>query len=483
MTVDNRTPEFQPNSPPLPSAKRARLERLFAAGQQKATGLNPNYDYAAELFGQCVLGDPGNDVYVKTFIENLQKKYANNRSGATLSKLKELGAKNAVKKALESQNWAELYKNAIKVLMVNPWDINTLTALAQASKKLGHLECEMFYLKTALTTNSKDPTVNRLCAIAAAERQLLDQAIYCWHRVEEAYPNDEEAKRAISILQTVRMEKGGFSVATPEKEADRKAAVYAKSVDAELTAEKKLLDQIAKDPKQLKLYEELAQYYINEDQFDKAEDILSRAFDVSDGDADVLDKWEDIQLMHYRYSILHAKDIGKKKALQAEYYKKELEYYKRKCERFPGDLFFRYELGIRYMLNKQFNDAIRELQSSRNDPRRKGVCFLALGQCFQSIHQYRLALDHYEKAISELSEREIDNKKEAFRLAGRLALSLADLDRAEKHLSSLAALDFTYKETSALLDKLAEMRKNQNVKEKQPKPTPPPTVEDSSGRG
>ena len=58
----------------------------------------------------------------------------------------------------------------------------------------------------------------------------------------------------------------------------------------ELTVEKKLLNEIAKDPKQLPLYFELSQHYLSEDRFDKAEEILAQAFEVSDGDPDVLRK-------------------------------------------------------------------------------------------------------------------------------------------------------------------------------------------------
>ena len=77
---------------PLTPAKRSRLDRLYEAAQKKASGLKPNYDYAAELLAQCVIGNPGNDVFVKTYIENLQKKYNNNRTGASLAQLRERGA-------------------------------------------------------------------------------------------------------------------------------------------------------------------------------------------------------------------------------------------------------------------------------------------------------------------------------------------------------------------------------------------------------
>jgi hypothetical protein len=48
------------------------------------------------------------------------------------------------------------------------------------------------------------------------------------------------------------------------------------------------------------------------------------------------------------------------------------------------------------------------------------------------------------------------------------------VNKAEKHLSLLAAIDFTYKDVSALLDKLTEMRKNRPSEGGSPTPEPPP---------
>jgi tetratricopeptide (TPR) repeat protein len=441
-------------------ATRSRLEKFFEHAKAKASGLNPNYDYAAELCAQCVLGDPGNEVYAKTYIEDLQKKYNNNRTGAPLANFKERAARNAMKKALNDQQWDEAIKNAVKVLAVNPWDVTALTAMAVAARKSAYLECEMYYLKSALMVDPKDPAVNRLCAIAATERRLIDQAIHCWRRVEEADSHDDEAKRAIAILQTERMKRGGFSVEDGEIKHANVHDTTAEYREDEMTAERKLLDDIAQSPKHLHLYFELSQLYLSENRYEKADEILAQAFEASNGDPDVREKWEDVQLRGFRYKMLNTADPATKKELQQEYYHKELDFFRKRCERYPSNLFYRYDLGICYMRTKQYNEAIRELQISRNDPRRKGISLLTLGKCFQLIQQNRLALNHYEMAVEEIPDRDMDNKKEALRLAGKMALTLGEVDVAEKHLSVLAARDFAYKDVAALLDKLTEMRKN-----------------------
>ena len=141
-------------------------------------------------------------------------------------------------------------------------------------------------------------------------------------------------------------------------------------------------------------------------------------------------------------------------------FEKDLDVYKNRVERYPNNLSFKYELGYRYLITKRYPEAIRELQVAKNEPRKKGVCMLALGQCFQHIKQYDLAMNHFELAIQEIPDREAENKKRALYSAGRLALALKNVEMAGKYLTTLASLDFTYKDVSALLDKIAKLRDN-----------------------
>ena len=122
------------------------------------------YDYAADLFGQCVWGDPGNRAYVQSFLAGLQKKYANNRKGSSMARFQGFGLRSAIKKAVAQNDWEEVIKNGLAVLKVNPWDIPALMGMATAAEKLAtmilgeYIDCQWLYLKTAAETNAKDPT-------------------------------------------------------------------------------------------------------------------------------------------------------------------------------------------------------------------------------------------------------------------------------------------------------------------------------------
>ena len=297
------------------------------------------------------------------------------------------------------------------------------------------------------------------------DRMLYNQAIACWHRVEELLPNDEEAKRAVSVIMEKKVRaSSGFDeegVQTKVHGKDQSQA-YAE------TAERKLQHKIQAEPENVENYLELAQQYLATDRFGDAEEILAKAYEVSDGNIDIREKWEDAQLRHLRQRISLTKEPTAKAKLQREYYEKDLVVCKNRVERYPGNLAFKFDLGYRYLLTERYHEAIRELQVAKNDPRRRGVTMLALGQCFQKIKQFPLAMRHYELAVKEIPDRDGDNKKRALYLAGRLALSqhLNDVEAAEKHLNVLASLDFTYKDVSALLDKVRHLRENPDSREK-----------------
>jgi tetratricopeptide (TPR) repeat protein len=460
MASDERPPENgKPGREPLPPGKRRRLEKVFEVASKKAAGstTSHDFDYVSELISQCVLGDPSNAAYVKAFVENLQKKYGDNRKGAPLAHFKELGARSALKKAVAQEQWDEVIQQGVKILAVNPWDMHALLGMAKAANKSGDRDCELVYLESALKGSPNDGNCNRLYAVAMTDRGLIDQAITFWHRVEKARPNDDEPKRAIASL-TVQKQRSSGKYDEDEEDSRRSKAKTAQQ--QELSQEQQLQRKIRNEPDKMSNYLDLAHFYLNDDRFAEAEKLLAKAYELSNGDQDIREKWEDAQIRTLRQKIGHAKDPETKKKLVGEHLKKELLFYKARVERYPNNLLFKYEFGYRLMKAKRYNDAIRELQTAKNDPRRRGMCMFVLGQCFQQIRQFPLAKRHYEAAVQEIPDHDAENKKKALYLLGYLTLKLGDLDAAEKHLSALAALDFTYKDVAQLLDKIAKLREN-----------------------
>ena len=144
--------------------------------------------------------------------------------------------------------------------------------------------------------------------------------------------------------------------------------------------------------------------------------------------------------------------------LRAGFLRQEIEVFSARCTRYPENPAPRFELAMRLKAAGNFTEAIKAFQEVLQDSRRKGVVALELGECFQKIKQYQLAMQNYAVAVEALTEREADQRKRALYRAGVLASGLEDLDAARKYLSMLAGLDFGYRDVAQRLDKLGSVK-------------------------
>lgn len=463
---------------------RRRLQQCFEHGSRSAA--KGDFNYATDMFSVCVRDDPGNPIYVKQFLDNLIKKYKDNKKGAGFtSRPKAAAHKGVIKKAQYSKDWDAVRKAAIEMLKINPWDISTLVAIAESCDAQNLDEAGLVYLKQALDVNPKDAEVNRVCGRTLARLGHFDQAIACWHRVEQAKPGDDEAQRAIGELAIEKtISKGGYEEAESSKQVKvDKAAAGDDSGDervSRLSPVEQLEKQISKSPENVDLYVELAELHTREEHHDKAEEVLKRALEASGGDVMVRERLEDSQVRRAKQQVgIAEKKAAKENTDEAkELVKKmrrqlntlELGVYNTRSERYPNNLGLKYEIGVRLKLAGKYPEAIKQLQAAVGDTQRKAAVHMELGECFQSIKQYKLAMDNYEKALESTSQRDVEARKLALYRAGKLSLGLAQkyaasdasdaktkLARAEDLLNELAGLEFGYKDVPQLLDKIAKI--------------------------
>jgi tetratricopeptide (TPR) repeat protein len=144
--------------------------------------------------------------------------------------------------------------------------------------------------------------------------------------------------------------------------------------------------------------------------------------------------------------------------LRSSQIRQEIEVYRSRSDRYPENVTWRYELALRLKADGNYDGAIKEFQAVLQDDRRKGAVALELGECFQKIKQYQLAFQSYQTAVDALTDREADLRKRALYRAGVLAMGLKDVDSAQKYLSTLAGIDFGYRDVADRLDKLKTVK-------------------------
>ncbi len=467
-------------------ALRRRLQQCYEHGVKLASADKCDHDYVNAMFAECVAHDPGNLVYVEAFLDNLQKKYNNNKRGARFK----FGGKGAFKKAVSKKDWREVLRLGPDVLKSNPWDVPALRSMAQACEELGLNEVELRYLKNALDANPKNVEVNRHCGRSLARMGQFDQAIACWHRVEELRKGDKEAAKMISDLSVEKArEQAGMGPSRPigasraksaaaKRAAEASAAPEATEEAAEsqtpaarreipLTRRQQLERAIADNPESVENYLELAELFADEDRHGDAERTLTKALEASGGDLKVRERLEDAQVARARHQLAIAeKRAGVEKTddanalaerLRDDLNRREIELLAARSQRYPDDLRLCYELGLRLKRAGNYAEAVRQLQEARKVADLKAVATVEMGECLQHLKQFAKAMQYYTRA-AELADNEPDCKRLALYRAGVLATGLRELDVAERHLRELEAIDPDYKDLPARLDKLQTIR-------------------------
>ncbi|MCA9168431.1 MAG: tetratricopeptide repeat protein, partial [Planctomycetales bacterium] len=299
---------------------RQRLQRCFLRGKEVLRQEKPDRDYAHTMFVECVLNDPGNLEYVEALLENLQKKYKNNKRGA---RLRGFGGRGGFKKAIQAEDWDEVFRLGLDLLRTNPWDVPTLCALAEACATNHYNEVELRYLKNALDVNPKDLGVNRHCAESLARMGQFDQAIGCWHRIGELDKGNQEARRKMSELTMAKQRglpgleptssgakpksgSGAQRTAAPARPSTAGNAGKPEAAPAAPTAQPtpvaevsapvpepepaepqptlaELERAVATDVANLELYQQLSDAYAAEGRYRDAFQTLKRALDASGG--------------------------------------------------------------------------------------------------------------------------------------------------------------------------------------------------------
>jgi tetratricopeptide (TPR) repeat protein len=459
--------------------QRKRLAKIFEAASKQDS--LEKYDYATDLYSQCVHGDPGNYEYLRCFIALLHKRYVSAKKLGPMAAFKGRAEKAALKKAVAQCNWDEALQQGVDALVANPWDAPTLTQMATACgaifKEEGladkgnfgtYGDCELYYLKCAFDTFPREkPDIETCIQLAEAlkRRARYLEAITFWHKVEVARPDDELPKREIATL-TVMLHQSRDTAGDDGNRKSISSNTAAKT--EEVSHEERIAQRIKRNPNDVAAYDELSNLFLNADKFDKALEVLNQKLTVTNNDVQVQEAIEDVHLKALRSKWIaadgRAKKSGKEadakevQAIRAELVEKELQTYRNRCARYPNNLAFRFELGRRYQLNGNIPEAIKELQVAKSDPRKRGVCMLYLGDCFYQIKQYALAMTHYEHAITDIPDRDQDNKKKALFKAGYLALKMKDLVKADKFLSTLASMDWQYPKISEALEHLRRMK-------------------------
>jgi tetratricopeptide (TPR) repeat protein len=469
--------DSSPMRPLTAEQRRAAAGQFERANQVLRKG---DYNYGVQLLLTCCRLDPGNVVYRQTLRQAQRARHGNNLHGSRLALVTTAGTRLRLRRALLTSDYLKALELAEQILVKNPWDAGILMIMADAFDQLGQLDLAVWHQELARQAKPKSMKVNRALARLYEKRGNFTQAAALWELVRRAAPADAEAQRkAKDLAASETIARGRYEEAitgTVEQvvaETTEQAAAQppgpqmrpqpATPVDRLARQGEALKAKIDAEPTRADTYLQLATAYRRADRIDEARQVLSEGLAKTGGNFEIALELADLAIDPFRTDLTIAEQqlrtdpqdeerLRVRAGLFREVTQRELDLFRRRADRYPTEMSHRFEMGVRLLRLGQIDEAIKELQAARADPRQHWKALLQLGFCFKARSNWRLAQRNFEEALKGLPAAEVSARKELlFELAQGNA-EAGNLEKAVEMGMELANLDFSYQGVGQLLD-------------------------------
>lgn len=429
-----------------------------------------NWDYAIQMYLQCVRMVPDNLLFRQTLRGCEKKKYGGNKTGAKMGGMKLMGPRGRIKKGQMKKDWPAVDQASEEGLAINPWDSQLNADLGDACSNREFKEIAVFAYECAVEGDANNKVLLKTLAELYEQRGDFTLAGQVWDRIARIDPNDGEARTRANHAATKQVIKKEFdddNVKDPklaERRLAEKMGKTAGNADGPGQSEEADLQRaMRKEPDNKDHYQRLGDFYKRAGKFDEAIQMLEKAVELSGGDMNIKEQVEDVQLDQMRKNIDIAKSNSgdteeaaqQVKDLQKELHLREMEMLRGRVDRYPGDLRLKFRLGQGLMEEAKFADAIPLFQQASRDSRMEAKCLAFLGKCFIQEKKYPLAKRQFEKAAPKI---DVHDEEELFLEVhywlGRLCESSKDNEAAEEHYGEVLAVQYEYRDTLKRLEGL-----------------------------
>jgi len=345
--------------------------------------------------------------------------------------------------------------------------------LKDAAMALGQFETAVFALQTLIDADPKDTKALSELGELYFGHGDADKALVVFNKILEINPNDLIAnKRAKDAAAANTMKAGGWDTAKDYrdliKNRDQAEAMEQKNrvvkddaAIGHLLAE--LHEQAQLQPDSIDIARQIASLYEQREDFANAMAWYNYASELSKGsDNWLLRKVSDMQLKQLDQAIAERKEwlavVGdtheesarvreEMEGLVRQKNESLLDEARKRVERNPTDLLFRFELGEQLMIIGQFTEAIPELQKARGNPNVRLRAMSLLGRCYVGKGMLDLAIKQFSDAAGEILAMDATKKDLLYQL-GRLHERMDQMDKALGCYKQIYEVDYGYEDVA-----------------------------------
>lgn len=444
-----------------------------------------NFDYAIALYQAALQLNPrAHEIRRKLHrvaALAVQEKGGKPEGGLSV-KLKVLQPEAKAKKCHLQKRYEEELIELEKVLQVQPHNVGTLMALANALECLEYWESAASTYEEVIELDRNNPNLDacrRLGNILGDKMDDPEKAIDYWEKVKTFKPDDKEAGKAIRDLSAATMVKnaekrkaaGGdesFRSLLKSEDEAKQLQVMQQNIrtdDDRKKVIKFLLEEIKKDPKNTRHYRDVGGHLVELRQWEKAEQFFRKALEINPTDTHAMQKLSHLKETRLEHELENLKKRlnggeggealrGEIVQKEAEFRKFRLEEYDRRIKAHPTDYGIKFQFGRLLFDDGQYKEAIAQFQKSVKDPKMKVKSKEGIGDCFMAEGLSDMAKTQYGEALSEVSERGSELWKELKYKLAVAAEKNGNRDEALQHYQEIMADDIAYLDVASRVKNL-----------------------------
>lgn len=430
-----------------------------------------NFGYAISLLQGILKQEPqfltGRQLLRRTEATRLKsaKKKFFNVSTASVSVIK---AQREMKK--DPKRAVELIE---KILEDEPYHKQANLALKEAAAAAGWLETAVFALQTYLEENPRDTRVLHDLARLYHDLGDSEREVDVYNRISAIDPADAAAAR-LGKEASARgsMKSGGWGAAESYRDLikDKEAAVSLEQQSRMQLSGELLSQQIAEsyamheaEPQNVDVARRLGSLSEQKDDLEAAIAWYRYASELTHGsDPGLVRKISDLGVKQTEREIAALEEalannargsaaFGETQVALAAAKKRRAEMLideaRKRVERNPTDLQFRFELGENLMNAGRFREALPELQRARQNPNARLRAMNALGRCYRELNMFDLAAKQLEEAAHEIGTMDATKKEIVYNL-GLVYEQMGDREKSLGCMKQIYEADYGYKDVA-----------------------------------
>ncbi|MCS7167871.1 MAG: hypothetical protein RMI91_06860 [Gemmatales bacterium] len=458
-----------------PEQRRVASQQYERARQLIRQG-GKGLDYAMSLLQECCCLDPANLEYRQQLRSVQKARWHNRRPWRWWAWLKTLRQRAKLRLAQQQQDYRDVLALGERILCSNPWDVSTLLAMGQAAEALELYNLAAWLYETACGADPHHAASHRQYARLCERLGDFQKAVKLWAIVAQLCPTDDEAHRKqkdLAAMETIA--RGGYerhiaraqeqmvSAKHGESEADTPREPTIGLADPMQHQIDLLRQRIAADPSHVSHYLSLADIYKRRGKLEDALHVLHEGLKQAGPQFELNQALAEIEIESLRENLRVAnrrveenpddelaKQLREKLAL--EILRREMDLYRARLDRYPNDNAARVALATRLMLLGLLDEAIREFQLARKDPKHACRALIGLGKCFIHKKNYALAKRNFQEALEVLPANEEELRKELLYELAVLAAQDKDYETALRLGTEVANLDYFYRDIGKLVE-------------------------------